>query len=45
MGQNIFETKNIVYQNWQLPVANLIATTTDNGSNYIVSSLLAVKLD
>ena len=31
-GQNISESIKDMYQNWQLPVANLVATTADNGS-------------
>ena len=36
-GQNISEAIKDIYQNWQLPVANLVATTTDNGSNFIAA--------
>ena len=34
-GQNISEAIKDMYRNWQLPIANLVATTTDNGSNFI----------
>ena len=36
-GQNISEAIKDIYQNWQLPVSNLVATTTDNGSNFIAA--------
>ena len=36
-GQNISEAIKDIYQNWQLPVADLVATTTDNGSNFIAA--------
>ena len=36
-GQKISEAIKDMYQNWQLHVANLVATTTDNGSNFIAA--------
>jgi len=34
-GQNISEAVKDIYQNWNLPVSGLVATTTDNGSNFV----------
>ena len=35
MGQT--EYLKDIYQNWQLPVANFITTTTDNGLKFIAA--------
>jgi len=36
-GQNMSEAVKDIYQNWNLPVSSLVATTTDNGSIFVLA--------